>query len=148
MGIPARDGERLYELTEMMHTTDDAVATPEQRGAATLEMLAYAAEVAARKRAEPGDDIASGLVQAEVDGDRLTDGELQWFFLLLVNAGGDTTRNLLAVGHPAALRPPGRTCPARRRPRRTPADHGRGDAAVHVAGRRLPPHGDGGHRDR
>jgi cytochrome P450 len=33
-----------------------------------------------------------------VDGDRLTDGEFQWFFLLLVNAGGDTTRNLLASG--------------------------------------------------
>ena len=61
-------------------------------------MLAYAAEVAERKRAEPGDDIASTLVQAEVDGDRLTDGELQWFFLLLVNAGGDTTRNLVAAG--------------------------------------------------
>ena len=98
MGIPREDGERLYELTELMHTTDDAVATPEQRGAATLEMLSYAAETAARKRAEPGDDIASGLVQAEVDGQGLTDGELQWFFLLLVNAGGDTTRNLLASG--------------------------------------------------
>jgi cytochrome P450 len=33
-----------------------------------------------------------------VDGDRLSDAEFQWFFLLLVNAGGDTTRNLLAAG--------------------------------------------------
>ncbi len=98
MGIPREDGERLYEWTELMHTTDSAVATPEERGAATLNMLNYAAETAARKRAEPGDDIASALVQAEVDGVGLTDGELQWFFLLLVNAGGDTTRNLLASG--------------------------------------------------
>ncbi len=98
MGIPRADGERLYELTELMHTTDDAVATPEERQAAAFEMLAYAADVAARKRVEPGDDIATTLVQADVDGDRLTDGELQWFFLLLVNAGGDTTRNLLAAG--------------------------------------------------
>ncbi len=98
MGIPREDGERLYELTELMHTTDPSVASPEQRGAATLEMLSYASEVAARKRVEPGDDIASALVQAEVDGVGLTDGELQWFFLLLVNAGGDTTRNLLASG--------------------------------------------------
>ena len=70
MGIPRADGERLYELTELMHTTDDAVATPEQRQAATFEMLGYAGETAARKRVEPGDDIASTLVQAEVDGDR------------------------------------------------------------------------------
>ena len=37
-------------------------------------------------------------MQAVVDGERLTDGEFQWFFLLLVNAGGDTTRNLVASG--------------------------------------------------
>ena len=98
MGMPREDGERLYELTEIMHTTDDAVAPPEASGAAIAEMLAYAQRVADRKRAEPGDDIASTLVQAEVDGDRLTDVEFQWFFLLLVNAGGDTTRNLLATG--------------------------------------------------
>jgi cytochrome P450 len=109
MGIPRADGERLYELTEIMHTSDDAVASPEQRHAATMEMLTYAAETAARKRVEPGDDIASQLVQAEVDGERLSDAELQWFFLLLVNAGGDTTRNLLAAGlqllfaHPAEM---------------------------------------------
>jgi cytochrome P450 len=98
MGIPRADGERLYELTELMHTTDPAVASVEERMAATYEMLTYAGETAARKRVEPGNDIASQLVQAEVDGEGLTDAELQWFFLLLVNAGGDTTRNLLASG--------------------------------------------------
>jgi cytochrome P450 len=98
MGIPRTDGERLYALTELMHTTDDSVASPEQRALAVFEMLGYAQQVTEQKRRRPGDDIASALVQAEVDGDRLTDAELQWFFLLLVNAGGDTTRNLLAVG--------------------------------------------------
>jgi cytochrome P450 len=98
MGIPMADGERLYELTEIMHTTDDAVASPERKGMAIVEMLTYAQQVADAKRADPGEDIASALVQAEVDGERLTDAEFQWFFLLLVNAGGDTTRNLLAAG--------------------------------------------------
>lgn len=98
MGIPRADGERLYELTEIMHTTDDAVHPPIERAQAAIEMLTYAAGVAEQKRRDPGDDIASLLVQAEIDGDRLTDGELQFFFLLLVNAGGDTTRNLVAAG--------------------------------------------------
>ena len=98
MGIPRADGEHLYDLTELMHTTDDAVAPPERRAAAMIEMLNYADGVARAKREKPGDDIASTLVQAEVDGDRLTDAELNWFFLLLVNAGGDTTRNLVAAG--------------------------------------------------
>ena len=98
MGISRADGERLYELTEIMHTTDETVAPLDVKLAAITEMLTFAAEVAERKRTHPSDDIATTLVQAEIDGDRLTDGELQWFFLLLVNAGGDTTRNLLAAG--------------------------------------------------
>ncbi len=98
MGIPRADGEHLYELTELMHTNDDAVAPPEKRVEAMIEMLGYADSVSQAKRQQPGNDIASVLVQAEVDGDRLTDAELNWFFLLLVNAGGDTTRNLVAAG--------------------------------------------------
>ena len=98
MGMPRADGERLYDLTEIMHTNDDAVAPPEVKMAAIGEMLGYAQSVAERKRSKPGDDLATLLVEAEIDGDRLTDLEFQWFFLLLVNAGGDTTRNLLAAG--------------------------------------------------
>jgi cytochrome P450 len=98
MGIPREDGEHLYELTEIMHTTDEQVHSVEDRLQAVAEMLGYAADVVERKRRAPADDIASALVQAEIDGDRLTAGELQFFFLLLVNAGGDTTRNLVAAG--------------------------------------------------
>ena len=65
---------------------------------AAAEMFAYAAELGARKRAHPGDDIATSLLQAEVDGERLTDMEFNFFFMLLINAGGDTTRNLVAAG--------------------------------------------------
>lgn len=98
MGIPRSDGEHLYELTEIMHTTDETIAPPERKMAAIGEMLAYAAGVAQSKRRNPGEDIGTALVQAEVDGVSLTDEEFQWFFLLLVNAGGDTTRNLVAAG--------------------------------------------------
>ena len=98
MGMPREDGERLYDLTEIMHTNDDAVAPPDVKMAAIGEMLMYGQSVADIKRTTPGDDLATILVNAEVDGDRLTDEEFQWFFLLLVNAGGDTTRNLLAAG--------------------------------------------------
>ncbi len=98
MGIPRSDGEHLYELTEIMHTTDETIAPPERKMAAIGEMLGYAAGVAQSKRRNPGEDIGTVLVQAEVDGVSLTDEEFQWFFLLLVNAGGDTTRNLVAAG--------------------------------------------------
>ena len=109
MGIPRADGERLYELTEIMHTTDESVASRDVRLAAVGEMLAYAQSVAEQKRSAPADDIATALVQATIggpDGDRLSDAEFQWFVLLLVNAGGDTTRNLLAAGIEQLLQHP------------------------------------------
>jgi cytochrome P450 len=98
MGIPRADGERLYELTEIMHTQGETPEFRERQMAAIGEMLGYAQSVAQDKKRSPGNDIATTLVNAEIDGDRLTEAEFQWFFLLLVNAGGDTTRNLLATG--------------------------------------------------
>jgi cytochrome P450 len=97
MGIPLEDGRRLYEWTERMHSSSEVVPEIEKR-AASMQMLAYALSVAEQKRRNPGDDIATRLLNSEIDGDRLTPEEYTFFFLLLINAGGDTTRNLLAGG--------------------------------------------------
>ncbi len=112
MGVPSDDGRRLYHLTEIMHSGDPAISA-EDRMAAIVEMHTYAAGVAAEKRRRPADDVASALLQGEMDGERLSDDEFNWFFLLLVNAGGDTTRNLVAAGVEALLEQPdqwGRLC--------------------------------------
>ena len=94
LGIPRADGSRLYELTETMHSAPDAVSD-EQRFGAMREITGFAAEVRAHKLADQSDDLASRLAVAEVDGRRLDEQEFSSFFLLLVNAGGDTTRNLI-----------------------------------------------------
>ena len=145
MGIPRPTASGCTSSPRSCTRPTTPSPRPTSRRRAVAEMLAYGGETAARKRDDPGDDIASALVQAEIDGDRLTDGEFQWFFLLLVNAGGDTTRNLLVRRRAAAVRPPRRAGPADGRPRRPAADRGRGDAALHVAGGALPAHGDGRH---
>ncbi len=95
LGIPLEDGCRLYQLTEIMNT--GGLGDPRATEAA-VEMMTYSTELMARKRADPGDDIATSLLQAEVDGRRLTDLDFNTFFMLLINAGGDTTRNLVAGG--------------------------------------------------
>jgi len=97
MGIPRDDARRLYELTEIMHAAPGTVSD-EVRVNASVEMLGYGAGVFAEKRRAPADDLATVLVEAELDGDRLSDEDLAWFFLLLINAGGDTTRNLVGGG--------------------------------------------------
>ena len=104
LGIPLEDGRKLYELTEIMNT--GAVGEPTHAADAQMQMFQYGTELAARKRAVPGDDIATSLLQAEVDGERLTDLEFNMFFLLLINAGGDTTRNLVAAGILALMEHP------------------------------------------
>jgi cytochrome P450 len=97
MGVPLEDGRRLYELTEKMHASEEAV-TQDERGIASMEMLRYAMGVAEDKHKHPGSDLATQLVNSQIDGDRLTPAEYGLFFMLLINAGGDTTRNLLAAG--------------------------------------------------
>ncbi len=97
MGLPLDDGRELYKLTEIIHSAPETLP-PGAGGEAVGKMFAYGMQVIAEKRARPADDLATRLLQAEVDGKRLTDPEFLLFFLLLIDAGGDTTRNLLSTG--------------------------------------------------
>ncbi len=97
MGLPLDDGRALYRHTETIHSAPETM----EEGAiprAVMAMFGYATDLIARKRANPGDDLATRLLNCEVDGRRLTDPEFLLFFLLLIDAGGDTTRNLLSTG--------------------------------------------------
>lgn len=105
IGLPLDDGRKLYQLTETIHSAPESLPEGAQ-AAAVVEMFTYAAQLAAEKRATPGEDLASRLLAAEVDGRRLTDMEFNLFFMLLVDAGGDTTRNLVAGGLLALLERP------------------------------------------
>ena len=97
MGIPLEDGRRLYNLTETIHAAPGSVPEGAALGA-VLEMFNYAHGVAEEKRAVPGGDLATKILQAEVDGHSLDDVDFNLFFMLLIDAGGDTTRNLLGGG--------------------------------------------------
>ncbi|MGB1617513.1 MAG: cytochrome P450 [Pseudomonadales bacterium] len=97
MGLPLSDGRDLYRLTEVIHS--DPSSLPEGAAAAAVgAMFEYGQSVIKDKRAKPGDDLASQLLSAELDGRKLSDEEFLLFFMLLVDAGGDTTRNLVGTG--------------------------------------------------
>jgi cytochrome P450 len=64
----------------------------------SLEINALAEEIARDRLANPGDDLTSALMHAEVDGHRLTPAEYASFFILLVVAGNETTRNATTHG--------------------------------------------------
>ncbi len=100
LGVPVADRTKLFALTERMLGTDvvDRAASLRDGMAAAQEMRTYGAELGRDKRAHPADDLIGDLLTAEIDGRGLTDGEFQAFFMLLFNAGSDTTRSLLCFG--------------------------------------------------
>jgi cytochrome P450 len=65
---------------------------------AGMEMAALMERLAAERVADPRDDLTTALVRSEVDGERLTHQEIASFFILLLVAGNETTRNAISQG--------------------------------------------------
>jgi cholest-4-en-3-one 26-monooxygenase len=108
MGVPQEDRHKLFDWSNRMIGAEDPEygVTQEMAQHASMELYAYANELAAKKRADPKDDLISVLSQASVDGEQLTELELDLFFLLLSVAGNETTRNLMSHGMVALLEHP------------------------------------------
>jgi cholest-4-en-3-one 26-monooxygenase len=122
LGVPHEDRHRMFDWSNRLignedpeyqrpDTTDDkppvdAAADGQRTGytageaavQASMELYAYAVELFAAKRAQPTDDLMSVLTQVDLDGERLSELELELFFLLLTVAGNETTRNLISGG--------------------------------------------------
>jgi cholest-4-en-3-one 26-monooxygenase len=106
VGVPEEDRRQVFEWTETTFGFDPAVTAAERQEAA-MAMYAYADGMCEARRSEPRDDLMSVLLAAEVDGERLTQLQIDLFFLLLQNAGSETTRNLITSGTLALLDNPG-----------------------------------------
>lgn len=105
LGLPLADGRDLYHYTEALHSSEEVVS-PEERHAALGQMFVYSQEVYASKRANPTDDLASRLAHGVIDGQPVDEVDFFLWFLLLVDAGGDTTRNLVGGGFDALFKHP------------------------------------------
>ena len=108
MGIPEADEPMVFHWTSaILGAGDDEVAgTFDEVVGAVLELAAYGTRLAESRRTAPGDDLTTNLVQAEVDGERLTSSEIASFIILLSAAGNETTRNAISHGVLALTRYP------------------------------------------
>ena len=109
MGMPDIDQVRLRDLTGTLVRSLEPVTDPDLMTAimaADDELATIARDVVTWKRDHPADDLLTGLIQAEDDGDMLDDDELVAQVLLLYIAGHETTVNLIANGVLALLRHP------------------------------------------
>jgi len=102
IGLPEEQrDEAAHHADGMVSWADTDVAAGREPGQvindSLVGLLTLGLELAEQRRAAPGNDLMSQLVQAEVDGRQLTDDELGAFFVLLSVAGNDTTRNTISL---------------------------------------------------
>jgi cytochrome P450 len=99
MGAPIEDAPRLHHWSNVIQRQFDAAAMATERDQieqAVREFYAYAAELIAARRQDPGDDLVSRLIEAEEEGERLDEEEcINLVFNILVG-GVDTTQSQLA----------------------------------------------------
>src|SRR5689334_5472920 len=102
IGVPQEDRLKLFTWSNQMLSYDD----PDVEGdpdVAAAEILGYAMELAADRKANPRDDIVTKLINADHEGRGLTDDEFGYFVIMLTVAGNETTRNAITHGMNAFL---------------------------------------------
>jgi cytochrome P450 len=98
LGVPPSERERVMEAADTLIAASDPEVFGDRQpievlGGALWTLTEFATELAKHREHHPGDDLMTALVQAEVDGDRLTHAEIAAFLVLLSVAGNDTTRH-------------------------------------------------------
>ena len=106
LGIPRSEERFIFNQTNILLGFLDPEYVPEQTSEAVVmailtsaqAMAGVVSEVADDRIANPRNDLITALVSADVDDDKLTAAEVASFFILLVVAGNETTRNAIAHG--------------------------------------------------
>jgi methyl-branched lipid omega-hydroxylase len=108
IGICEEDHQKVFHWTNVLlgFGDPDIASDFEDFTKVSMDFGAYSIALAEDRRTNPHDDLTTSLVQAEVDGERLTSSEIASFFMLLAIAGNETTRNAISHGVLALTRYP------------------------------------------
>ena len=97
MGVPEPDRREIRAWADaVMHREDGVTDVPAEAIDASINLIVYYQGMVAQRRRQPTEDLTSALLEAEIDGDKLTDDEILGFMFLMVIAGNETTTKLLA----------------------------------------------------
>jgi cytochrome P450 len=97
MGVPQPDRAQVRAWADgVMHRDEGVTDVPPAAVEASINLIVYYQQMVAERRKKPTDDLTTALLEAEIDGDRLTDEEVLGFLFLMVIAGNETTTKLLA----------------------------------------------------
>jgi cholest-4-en-3-one 26-monooxygenase len=98
MGVPQEDRKKLFDWSNQMVGDQDPEFAGNDAITASVELIMYGMQMAVERGENPGQDLVTTLVQADVDGHKLSDDELGFFVILLAVAGNETTRNSITQG--------------------------------------------------
>jgi cholest-4-en-3-one 26-monooxygenase len=104
LGVPSEDWSLLFRWTnEVIGKDDPEFRRPNETPGQTIrrargELHGYLNALIDLRRKDPGDDIVSQLIEAEIDGEPLTHDQLLNYCELIVEAGNETTRNAISGG--------------------------------------------------
>jgi cholest-4-en-3-one 26-monooxygenase len=110
VGVPEGDWEGMFDLTNRVIGFDDPEFArdeiTQEEMQLSFNLFQYMGELIGSRRTDPREDVLSTLVNTEIDGTTLNDGEIFLMFLLLIVAGNETTRNATTGGMLAMLNSP------------------------------------------
>jgi len=100
LGVPLEDRKQFFDWTNTMIFADDPdMATSEEEAQlAAINVIGYAMELAARHRQEPMDNITGALLDAELNGEPVSEDMFGWMFILILVGGNESTRTVIAQG--------------------------------------------------
>jgi cytochrome P450 len=112
LGLPEGDHDRFREWAYDLAVLWGPTTVPDLEGrvrrceASVAALVAFFQDIIARRRAEPGDDLISGMLRAAEHGTRLSEEELMWNCVLMLLAGHETVTDLIGNGLLALIRFP------------------------------------------
>ncbi len=98
LGVPQDDRDKLFRWSNEMTGGEDPEFADVDPAQSSMELIMYAMAMAEERSKNPTEDIVTALIEADIDGEKLTDDEFGFFVIMLAVAGNETTRNSITHG--------------------------------------------------
>jgi cholest-4-en-3-one 26-monooxygenase len=98
LGVPQDDRDKIFRWSNEMTGNEDPEYAHIDPAMSSAELIMYAMKMAEERAKNPGDDIVTKLIEADIEGEKLSDDEFGMFVVMLAVAGNETTRNSITHG--------------------------------------------------
>ncbi|WP_333895224.1 cytochrome P450 [Mycolicibacterium gadium] len=98
LGVPQDDRDKLFRWSNEMTAGEDPEYADVDPAISSFELIQYAMKMAEERAKNPTEDIVTKLIEADIEGEKLSDDEFGFFVVMLAVAGNETTRNSITHG--------------------------------------------------